>query len=319
MKILVTGASGFVGRNLVEHLVARGHEVTSVVRTVGVAPPGSLEILVDSIGPDTDWSAMLSGHDSVIHLAARVHVMNETSIDPLGDFRSVNVAGTINLARAAAEQGVKRFVFLSSIKVNGEATSGVPFTAGDEPRPVDPYGVSKYEAELALRGVQESTGLDVVIIRTPLVYGPGVGGNFVKTLWLAEKGIPVPLKTVRNARTMCSVWNLADMLERASVEPAARGALVLAADPSSPSTSRLIAAIARAMGKPSRIFPFPPAILRLAGRVLGVSAVVSRLTDSLEVESGSSSTGWKWTAPNTFEDSIRRTAKWYQASQRGSE
>ena len=315
MKILVTGANGFVGRHLVAHLIAAGHGVTAVVRAPGRAPEGSSETIVQEIGPATDWSGLLAGHDAVIHLAARVHVMNDDAPNPIDEFRRVNTAGTAALARAAAEQGVGRLVFLSSIKVNGEATSGTPFTALDAPAPKDPYGVSKLEAETQLRSIERDTGLDVVIIRTPLVYGPGVGGNFVRILSLAKKGIPLPLGSVRNRRTMTSSWNLSDLLERAATEPAAAHGLMLAGDAHSPSTAELARQLRSAMGGGNRVFPFPPALLDLAGRATGRSAVISRLVDSLEVEAGSSATAWSWVPPYSFEDSVARTAGWYEQQQ----
>lgn len=314
MRIFVTGANGFVGSHLVSHLIASGHTVTAAVRTQGMAPAGSTESVITDIGPDSDWNGRLGGHDVVIHLAARVHVMSETSENPIDDFRRVNSGGTRSLATAAAEQGVRRFVYLSSIKVNGESTGSDPFRASDPARPLDPYGVSKHEAEVALAEIASASELEIVVVRTPLVYGPGVAGNFVKTLWLSASGIPTPLKSVRNARTMCSVWNLADILERSAREDAARGAVVLAGDAYSPSTPELLARIACAMGKRPKTFRFPPRLLTLGGRLTGKSAVISRLTGSLEVESGSCSTSWTWVAPHSFEQSIDRTVEWYVKS-----
>jgi UDP-glucose 4-epimerase len=314
MKILVTGANGFVGGHLVPHLIAAGHEVTAAVRTGGSAPAGSREVVSGDIGPDTDWSGLLTGHECVIHLAARVHVMNDTSTDPLAEFRSVNTAGTEKLALAAADQGVARFVFLSSIKVNGEATSDTPFSVSDVPHPLDPYGISKHEAEIALRRVEAQTGLEIVIVRTPLVYGPGVGGNFISLLKIARQGIPLPLGSVRNRRTMTSVWNLVNLLESAGSVAAARGALVLAGDSVSPSTAELLRQIYTSMGKPNRLVPFPVALLSLAGAVLGRSSMVERLTGSLEVSVGSSSRDWIWVPPMSMEEGIKHTVEWYEES-----
>ncbi|WP_198416066.1 NAD-dependent epimerase/dehydratase family protein [Cryobacterium suzukii] len=316
MKILVTGANGFVGRHLSSHLVEAGHEVTAAVRTAGAAPAGTNEVVIGDLGPDTVWTDLLMGNDVVIHLAARVHVMHDTAADPLSEFRRVNTAGTGALARAAAQQGVARLVFLSSIKVNGEGTSGKPYTAFDEPRPEDPYAISKHEAEMTLREVEHETGLDIVIVRSPLVYGPSVGGNFAKTLALARRGLPLPLGSVRNRRTMTSVWNLVDLLEKSASDISAAGALVLAGDQFSPSTAQLFREISTAMKKTSRLFPCPLALLRLAGRVTGRSAIIERLAESLEVQAGSSSTGWKWEPPFEFAASIRRTVAWYLGEER---
>lgn len=311
MKILITGANGFIGRHLVEHLLEVGHAVTAGVRTSGAAPAGTREVIIGDIGPDTNWVGILGGHDAVVHLAARVHVMRDHSGDPLEEFRRVNTAGTARLARAAAEQGVPRFVFLSSIKVNGERTNGVPLTAQDTPQPQDPYGVSKYEAELALRQLERESGFELVIVRTPLVYGPHVHGNFEKLLGLASRGVPLPLASVENRRTMTSIWNLVDLLEKSASDTEAAGALVLAGDACSPSTAQLLRELSAAMGKRSRLFRFPVALLRLAGRISGGSAMVERLTGSLEIVPGASTTRLTWFPPFTFKDSIQRTVDSY--------
>ena len=306
MRIFVTGANGFVGRHLVRHLLESGHEVTAGVRLLGSAPSGSSEVVVGDIGSGTDWSGILEGQDVVIHLAARVHVMNDTSTDPLSEFREVNSFGTEKLARAAVSQSVARLVFLSSLKVNGEATYGTPYTAFDTPRPIDPYGVSKHEAEIALRRVERETGIDVVIVRTPLVYGPEVGGNFANLLKVAAKGIPLPLGSVSNRRTMTSVWNLAHLLEKSATETNASGGLIRAGDAFTSSTTQLIEELAAATNKPSRNFPFPVAILELVGRIFGKAEGVERLTGSLEVQSGSTTNAaWNWTPP--FEVSRRNS------------
>lgn len=308
MKIFVTGANGFVGANLCQHLVASGHEVSAAVRRAGTAPEGTTEVIVADLGPDTNYDGQLEGHDAVIHLAARVHVMSETAQDPLLEFRRVNTFGTRTLAEAAAAQGVKRFVYLSSIKVNGEGTDGTPYRADDTPGPVDPYGVSKLEAEVLLRDPQVISSLDVVLVRAPLVYGPGVGGNYVKMLGLAKSGLPLPLASIRNRRTMVSVWNLVDLLEKAATDAAASGATVLAGDAESPSTPELLRAQARAMAAPIRLFAFPVGLMKAGARLLGRTALVDRLAGSLEVEPGSSTTSWVWRPPVSLDDGITRTA-----------
>lgn len=311
MKILVTGANGFVGRHLSSYLEGMGHIVGGAVRSLGSAPERTTEVVVGDLSEATDWTGLLQGFDVVIHLAARVHVMNDTSVDPVSEFRRVNALATADLARAAANQGVARLVFLSSIKVNGESTSGRKFTAADLPAPKDPYGVSKSEAEIELRKIERDTDLDVVIVRTPLVYGPGVKGNFAKTLSLVHAGLPLPLADLRNRRTMVSVWNLVDLLEKCAVDPSAKRALILAGDAFSPSTSQLFTEISLAMGKKARMFRVPVSWMRLGGRLTGKTSIVGRLTESLEVESGSSSTDWVWKPPHSFADSILRTVTWY--------
>ena len=311
MKILVTGSNGFVGRHLSSHLESLGHTVGGGVRSQGSALERTTEVVMGDLSGATDWTGLLQGFDVVIHLAARVHVMNDTSADPLSEFRRVNSLATAALARAAAAQGVSRLVFLSSIKVNGESTAGRGFTASDRPAPNDPYGISKHEAEIELRKVERDSDLEIVIVRTPLVYGPGVKGNFAKMLSLVHGGVPLPLGGLRNRRTMVSVWNLVDLLEKCAVDPRAAGALILAGDAFSPSTPQLLREMTSAMGKKSRVFPLPLALMRLGGRLTGKSAIVSRLTESLEVASGSSSTDWGWKPPHAFADSILRTVSWY--------
>jgi nucleoside-diphosphate-sugar epimerase len=313
MRILVTGANGFVGAHLCELLLERGHEVVAIVRSAGSAPAGTREVQVSDIGSPADWSDSLHNVDAVIHLAARVHVMHDRAQDPLSEFRRVNVAGSVALARAADLAGVSRFVYLSSIKVNGEQTYGKPFTASDRPGPLDPYGISKHEAEAALRDIERDSELELVVVRTPLVYGPNVRGNFLRMLDLTRSGIPLPLGSVRNRRTLASVWNLTDLLERAVVEDDAAGALMLAGDSFSPSTAQLLREIAKSMKRRSRVVRFPVGLLEFAGRVTGKTGLISRLVGSLEVEAGSSSNGWKWTPKFTFANSIERTVQWYAA------
>ena len=313
MKILVTGANGFVGAHLCELLLERGHEVVAAVRSSGSAPVGSREVQISDIASFTDWTGALGGVDGVVHLAARVHVMNDRAKNPLAEFRRVNVDGSTALARAAALAGVRRFVFLSSIKVNGERTQGVPFTAHDAAAPLDPYGVSKYEAEVVLAEMARDSGLELVIVRTPLVYGPNVRGNFIKMLDLTRSGLPLPLGSVRNRRTMASIWNLVDLLEKAVVETGPAGALILAGDTFSPSTAELLREIAKLMNRPSRLFALPVNLLHFAGRVTGRAGLIKRLAGSLEVEAGSSSNNWKWSPPTTFASSIARTVEWYVA------
>lgn len=311
MKILVTGANGFIGSHLCERLLERGHEVVAAVRAKGSAPVGTHEVLIQDITSSTGWAVALEGAEGVVHLAARVHVMHDRAKDPLSEFRRVNVEGSAALAHAAEIAGVSRFVYLSSIKVNGERTDGVPFTARHPAAPLDPYGVSKFEAEVALGDIARNSRFGLVVVRTPLVYGPGVGGNFIKMLDLTRSGLPLPLGSVRNHRTMASIWNLTDLLEKSVVESDAVGALVLAGDAFSPSTADLLRQIAKSMGRPSRVFAFPVELLRIAGRMTGRSRLIDRLAGSLEVEAGSSSNGWKWVPPYAFANSIERTVEWY--------
>ena len=314
MKIFVTGANGFVGKHLCAHLLERGHEVTAAVRSSGSAPVGTTEVIITDIGSGTQWGGVLNQHDAVVHLAARVHVMHETSADPTAEFREVNSAGTEVLARAAAASGVSQFVFLSSIKVNGEETTVRPFDADSAPSPVDPYGMSKFEAEQALAVVAREHEMGVVIVRTPLVFGPGVGGNFVRMLAIARRNVPLPLGSVRNRRSMVSVWNLSDLLERAATDSAASGALVMAGDTLSPSTPELLRMIGAAMGARSRLVNFPVALLVKISALLGKGPEIHRLVSSLEVVAGSTSNEWVWAPTTDFTEAIERTVEWYEAA-----
>lgn len=307
MRVLVTGASGFVGSHLVPALVDRGHDVVATVRREGSAPPGAAESVVGAIDGETEWGAALDGIDAVVHLAARVHVMRDDASDPLTEFRRVNTAGTSRLLDAALERGVKRFVFLSTIKVNGEKTTDHPFDAHSPRRPVDPYAQSKAEAEALLLQAADRGGIDVVIVRTPLVYGPGVGGNFHSMLTIAKTAAPIPVGSIRNRRTMTSVWNLADAIASALVAPPERAAILVAADATSTSTAEVVAALRKALHRPAGVIPFPVRLLRLLGRVAARTSFVDRLTDSLEVVPGTTSTKWHWAPPYSTTQSLEWT------------
>lgn len=300
-----------MGGHLCRLLVAEGNEVTAVVRRPDSAPSGTRERVVANIDGDTEWSNAFDGQDVVVHLAARVHVMTDSSEDPLAEFRNVNTAGTKRLAESAAAAGVPRLVFLSSIKVNGESTEGEPIRASSAPEPVDPYGISKHEAEQRLREIEDAGGLEVVIIRTPLVYGPGVGGNFLRMLNLAASGLPLPLGAIRNARTMSSIWNLVDLIARSIKEPGIGGATIVAGDPSSISTPEMFRVLSRAMSKRSVLIRIPTKLLILAGRLVGRSAEIARLTGSLEVTAGSGAESWGWQPPVKVENGLAMTAAWF--------
>ncbi len=316
MRIFVTGANGFIGRHLSSYLVERGHEVTAVVRKVGSAPEGVHEVVVPDLLPESNWAGLLTNQDAVIHLAARVHVMSDKTDDPLTEYRRVNVHGTEALVTASIAQGVERFVFLSSVKVYGEETSNAPYVIFSETRPVDPYGVSKLEAENSLREAVIGTGMSFVIVRTPLVYGPRVGGNFKRIMKLADSGLPLPLVAVRNRRAMVSVWNLVHLLESAAIDSEAADATVLAGDGASTSTAHLVRTLRKAMGRPARLFWVPVGLLRLLGALVGQSSAVSRLVDSLEVEVGSDKSGWTWKPQTSFASGIERTVNWFMSQKK---
>jgi nucleoside-diphosphate-sugar epimerase len=306
--VAVTGANGFVGSALMSALTRYDCEPRGLVRT---APTEEL-VAIGDIGPDTDWGEALSGVDTVIHCAARVHVMKDDAADPLAEFRRVNTAGTRRLAIQAAECGVKRLVFVSSIKVNGESTqypSGSParFTASDKPHPGDPYGVSKWEAESLLREVEAETGLEVVIVRPPLVYGRGVRGNFRSLVGIVRRGIPLPLGLVDNRRSLVALPNLVDLLAVCATHRDAAGETFLVSDGEDLSTPELVRRLAIAMHRKARLLPVPPALLRLAGKLTGRSATIERLAGSLQVDIEPTCERLDWRPPVSVDEGLRET------------
>lgn len=282
MRILVTGANGFVGRHLVADLSQR-HDIVAVTRHEARIPGATENRVVPSIDSSTDWSGILRDVDVVVHAAARVHVMKETAADPLEDFLEVNARGTQKLAEACVAQGVRRLVYLSSIKVNGELTDGQPFTDFDTPKPVDPYGESKLRAEEILTDAADASELEVVILRPTLIYGEGVKGNVAKILRLVQTGIPIPLGGIRNRRSMLSIKNLNLWVERAIIEPDTPDHALLISDPSPVSTSSLVTNLSQGMGKKSRLVPLPSRVALLVARILGKGAMMQRLIGDLEV------------------------------------
>src|SRR5690554_999459 len=303
MNILITGASGFVGRRLVERLRPTCPGLAAAVRQ----SPAPGETAVGDISADTDWSSVLSGRQCVIHTAARVHVMRDETADPLATYRRVNVAATLNLARQAAAAGVKRFIFLSSIKVNGEQTCpGRPFTADDTPAPEDAYGISKWEAEQGLQQLAAETGMELVIIRPPLVYGPGVKGNFASMIKLVAKGLPLPLGAVHNQRSLVALDNLVDLIITCIDHPAAANQVFLAGDGEDLSITELLRGVGKAMGKPARLIPVPAGLLMAGATVLGKKAVAQRLLGSLQVDISKARDLLGWEPPVSVEEGLRR-------------
>ena len=318
MRFLVTGANGFVGKPLCAELLRQGHAVRAAVRSSAQLPDGAEAVAVGNIDGDTDWADALQGMEVVIHLAARVHVMNDKAEDPSAEFLKVNLHGTENLARRAARAGVKRFVYVSSIKVNGEETHGQRcYTEQDAPAPQDPYGVSKWQAEQALWRIAQETKLEVVIVRPPLVYGPGVKGNFISLLAAIDNGIPLPLAGAINERSLVYVGNLASALIACATHAAAAGQTYLVRDGENVSTALLVEKIASALGRKSRSFNLPPGLLRVAATVLGRSAQVDRLFGSLRVNDAKLRSELGWVPPFTLEQGLRITADWYLGQRHG--
>jgi nucleoside-diphosphate-sugar epimerase len=285
MKILVTGATGFVGRALCVHLQQQGYEVNAVVRAPSDDLLVSRVFTLRSLDSEVDWTDALRGVDVIVHLAARVHIMRDTAGDPIGEFRKTNVDATLHLARQAAKAGVQRFVFMSSVKVNGESTlPGQAFKETDAPNPQDPYGCSKWEAEQGLRHIARESGLQVVIIRSPLIYGPGVKANFASFMRLVARAWPLPLGAICNRKSLVALSNLLDFIGTCVAHPAAANQTFLVSDGQDLSTTELVRAMARAVGVAARLLPVPVGLLLFAGRVLGQGAVVHRLCDNLQVD-----------------------------------
>ena len=311
MLIAVTGANGFVGSHLCSQLTREGHHTCLIQRP---AAQGAFQI--PGIDSSTDWSDALSGVDVVIHCASRVHVLHEQVADPLAAYRAVNVAGTQRLAIQAAELGVKRLIFLSSIKVNGEGTrAGQSFNGLTPAAPLDPYGISKFEAEQALHQVSVQTGLEVVIVRPPLVYGPGVRANFLRLLRLVQRQVPLPLGAVHNQRSLIYVGNLVSFLAACALQPVAAGRTLLIADVEPLSTPELLQQLALALKTKPRLLPVPPSLLLLLGRLTGKQAEFSRLTGSLVIDPSDAFQTLNWQPPFSTAEGLQITADWFLASQ----
>lgn len=314
---LVTGAAGFVGRSLCDEMFHRGHQFRAVLRSHGQLSANGQTVTIGDIDAGTNWADALRGVDTVIHLAARVHVMKDKAADPLEEFLKVNLYGTSNLARQAAAAGVKRLVYVSTIKVNGETTDAQPFAETDEPDPQDPYAVSKFQAERALQRIAQDTGLEVVIVRPPLVYGPGVKGNFFSLLAAIDKGVPLPLAGAHNARSLLYVGNLVDALIACARHPAAAGQTYLVSDGEDISTAMLVEKIARALGRSNRSFYFPPGLLRTVANVSGRGEQIDRLFGSLRVSDQKLRDELGWAPPYSMEQGLRVTADWYRTQRNG--
>lgn len=310
--ILVTGASGFVGQPLCAALHATGWLVRAVSRSNRSSIPGVEHLALGNIDENTDWFPALQGVTHIVHLAARVHVMQETAEDPLQVFRKANVAGTLNLARQAAQAGVKRFVFVSSVKVNGEETFSRPFSELDAPNPLDAYGVSKMEAEKQLLALAKETGLEVVIVRPPLVYGADVKGNFAQMLRVLHRRIPLPLASVQNVRSLVYVENLVDALILCATHPKADGQTYLVSDGEDISTPELLSRLSQAMGFPARLFSFPVWGLGLVAKLFGKGEQVRRLTGSLQIDSSKIRRELGWSPPFTLQQGLQKTAEHFK-------
>ena len=309
MKVLLTGATGFVGTRTGAYLLDQGLDVRAALRGECSTLDERIESrITGELGPDTNWETALAGIDAVVHLASRVHVMRETIADPSALFRKVNVEGTHRLAQMAAEAGVKRFVYLSSIKVNGEHTDGKAFRADDRPRPLDAYGQSKWEAEQALREIGERQGMEWVVIRSPLVYGAGVKGNLLRLMRLIRRGMPLPLAGIDNRRTLVGRENLVSLITTCLQHPSAAGEIFLAGDARPLSTPELIRRMAAALGTSDRLFKFPTIALKSASTLLGRGDTWKRLAGSLEINIDKARDRLDWTPPYGVERDLQAMA-----------
>lgn len=316
MRVLVTGANGFVGRSLCRRFLQDGrYEVVAAVRSEFKFYSGNARCVVGDISPQTSWTHAVSGIDAVVHLAGRAHVMHDTHNDPLFAYRSVNTGGTINLARQAALAGVKRFIFVSSIKVCGEGQSQLnedAYTEKQSPSPSDAYAISKWEAERGLWGIAETTGLEVVVLRPPLVYGPGVGANFLRLMQTVDRGWPLPFGKINNCRDLIYMGNLVDAIATCVTHPAAGNKTFLLSDDNGVSTPELIRRVGGSLGRPTRLLPLPEKWLHLAGLLMGKQSSVDRLLSSLKVNSSAIRRELGWSPPYSMREGLAETAIWYR-------
>lgn len=316
-RVLVTGAGGFIGRHLCSTLLGLGYPLHLAVRP-GINFESSDQckcFLVNDVGPQTDWHDALHSVDMVVHLSARAHIMRETAVDSLSEFRRVNVLGTERLAMEAARCGVRRFVFMSSIGVNGNKTVNSPFSETDNPSPHDNYSLSKYEAEQALLRIGHETGMEVVILRAPLVYGPGVRAKFLSLLRLIDRGLPLPLGSIRNPRSLLYVQNLVDALILCLTHPKAVGKTYLVSDSDDLSMSDLIVKLSKMMDKKVRLLNIPLSLITLASRIIGKSSAIEQLASPLIVDSSLIRRELDWRPAFSTDEGLNATVDWYRNRQ----
>ncbi len=315
-RTLITGATGFIGQAICKTLVARGMNIRATGRTISELDKlknqqTDIQQITD-ITSATNWKAALSGCDSVVHLAARTHIMQESASNPELIYRTINTDGTLNLARQAASSAVKRFIFISTIKVNGEGQD-IPYKATDEPAPQDDYAISKLNAELGLRDIAAKTGLKIIVLRPPLVYGPGVGANFRRLLQIVNNGWPLPLGGINNKRSLLYVENLADAIYTCIQHPQASGHTFLLSDGEDISTSELIRRLALSLHKTPHLWCMPTWLLKAITSITGNTKLANRLFDSLTVDSSKIEQKLNWSQPFTLEDGLNATTRWFKA------
>lgn len=316
MKLLVTGATGFVGQALIARMLTQSnYQIYAAVRKLVANIPSMVEqFRIEGVSSNTDWNKALQGVDCIIHTAARVHVMSDTANDPIEEFRKVNTIGTLNFARQAAESGVKRFIYLSSIKVNGEATQDSPFKPDDIFVPTDLYALSKYEAEQGLLKLAKESQMEVVIIRPPLVYGPGVKANFLSMMKWLYKGIPLPFGSIHNKRSLVALDNLVDLILTCIDHPAAANQVFLVSDDEDLSTTELLSRVANALGKKSWLLPVNQKVLEFGLGLMGKKNLAQRLCGSLQADIGKAKKLLNWSPPISVDEGLRKTVEFFKSS-----
>jgi UDP-glucose 4-epimerase len=310
-RVLVTGASGFIGHAIMNRLSDDEFLPIAAIRRKSSSTPMQWHsVEVGDLGRNTCWLEVLQGVECIVHTAGRAHVMKDIAVNPLAEFRRINVTGTIRLAEQAALAGVKRIIFISSIKVNGEKTNlGVPYTEDDAPRPLDSYGISKLEAEQALLQVGKKTGIEIVIIRPPLVYGPGVKANFLRMVRWLSRSFPLPLGSVDNRRSLVALGNLTDLIVRCIHHPNAANNIFLVSDGEDLSTASLLYRIGIALGKPVRLIPVPVGCLIFFAKIFGYELMVDRLCSSLQVDISKARQILGWAPPIGIDEGLAEVVR----------
>ena len=316
MKILLTGTTGFIGSALIQHLQQKDHSLSAAVRRIHKTQSSTIQQkLVGDLLPNTDWTNALNDVDTIIHLAARAHILKDQATDPLAAFRETNTYATLNLAQQAANAGIRRFIFISSIGVNGNQTHTKPFTADNLPAPAEPYAISKHEAEIGLRQIAAETGMEVVIIRPPLVSGANAPGNFGQLIKTVARDIPLPLGNIHNQRSLVALPNLIDLITTCINHPAAANQTFLVSDGEDLSTTELLQRLSRALGKPARLHPIPQSWLENALTLVGKRAIAQRLCGNLQVDISKTRDRLGWIPPVSVDEALRQTAEAYLQAQ----
>lgn len=313
MTVLVTGANGFIGRTLCSALADQGRDFRPVVRSSSEPIGGEVSLAIGDVGAQTDWSLAIDDVSQVVHLASRVHVMNESGSDTDALYRETNTFGTLRLAQQAADAGVKRFVFLSSVKVNGEEREEA-YSEGDRPAPIGPYATSKRDAEIGLQEIADRSGMEVVVIRPPLVYGPGVKANFLSMMRWLHRGVPLPFGAISNRRSLVSIGNLVDFISTCIDHPAAANQTFLVSDGEDLSTTDLLVRLAAALEVKARLVDVPVPMLRMGAMMLGRGEVLRRLCGSLCVDASKANRLLGWSAPQSVDDGLKATADHFRAT-----